>query len=821
MLRLIAEGVRLGLSTGPVCAVTCVPVLLPIILGEERRRFLTNVWVLVEFMVGRLIAYVLFGVALGWLGGVQRPDDPRAIAAMATAKIGLGLALLLFAARDRTQPREACSRFHRFLGHVRFPFVAGFLVGISICPPFVAAGARVLELGGAMLGALYFVAFFVGTSVYLVPLIIFGLGNLYHALRSIGKLLCALTGMFFLTAGAAVLLARPAQMPEDRFEDAVQQEDRTEPRRGDRPRRPEHDKTRPVQMPRNTFEDAALQQVLPKAKRFGPKCDDPPRRRGYDEAGRLVGFVFVTEEVAPGIRGHGGPVPLRVGMDVSGRIVGLKLLQNNESPEFLDLLREEKFVDQFPGKRHRDPLTIGKDINAVTGATMTCSAICRGVREAARKVAVAETQAERAGPRRQDQPRQPERDEARAASERRLLRLVLPQAVRFGPESDGPPRRRGYDEAGRLVGFVFVTEEVAPGIRGYRGPVPVRVGMDVSGRIVGLKLLQNNETPQNIDQIHNERFLDQFHGKLHSDPLAIGEDIDGVTSATVTCDAICRGVREAAGKVATAELAAAPPPEAPGSKWGGILMDPLNYAIILLFAWAIVASRTRWRRYRAETLVLSIAVLGFWGKRLFSVQHVVDIFTWQLPPPADQFAWYLLAVGAIGTSFFFGRLYCGWLCPFGALTEFIGAAARRLGLSLKPSPRVTRPLHPIKYVVLVASPVLYLVGGAAALSFEPFFDTFTLSFLKEGGLSLRWIWLIFLATASMVHIRFYCKYICPAGACLAFVTRRRLRRSQSLPKSPSCTACSKPCGNGAAPSPPRDSQAGVQGDGPNETPEDS
>ena len=45
------------------------------------------------------------------------------------------------------------------------------------------------------------------------------------------------------------------------------------------------------------------------------------------------------------------------------------------------------FASQFEGKGPKDPIEIGKDIDAVSGATISCDAMARGVREAIKLLA--------------------------------------------------------------------------------------------------------------------------------------------------------------------------------------------------------------------------------------------------------------------------------------------------------------------------------------------------------------------------------------------------------------------------------------------------
>src|SRR5208283_859026 len=78
--------------------------------------------------------------------------------------------------------------------------------------------------------------------------------------------------------------------------------------------------------------------------------------------------------------------------------------------------------------------------------------------------------------------------------------------------------------------------------------------------------------------------------------------------------------------------------------------------------------------------------------------------------------------------------------------------------------------------LLLILPLIYVIWrNADVLCVEPFSDTFTLGFLAAGNdAAQRIAWLIFLGVASLFVFRFFCRYLCPAGAAMAFFARHRL-----------------------------------------------
>jgi NosR/NirI family nitrous oxide reductase transcriptional regulator len=150
------------------------------------------------------------------------------------------------------------------------------------------------------------------------------------------------------------------------------------------------------------------------------------------------------------------------------------------------------------------------------------------------------------------------------------------------------------------------------------------------------------------------------------------------------------------------------------------------------------------------------------------------------------------------TLLLWGRgVYCGWLCPFGALQEIVNKIAQRLQVPQFELPDVVHErLWAVKYVILV---VLFGISlqsmGEAALyaEVEPFKTTFGFRFQRE------WPFVLYagaLVVVTVVNRKFFCKYLCPLGAALSIAGRFRLfdwwlRRRKECGKP--CQVCAVEC----------------------------
>jgi electron transport complex protein RnfG len=88
--------------------------------------------------------------------------------------------------------------------------------------------------------------------------------------------------------------------------------------------------------------------------------------------------VGLAVKVAP--RGYSGDVVMLVGVDLELRVKGMKILNQRETPGLGTNVEKPKFQKQFIGKGIKDAIEPKKDIDAITGATISSRAVCEGVK---------------------------------------------------------------------------------------------------------------------------------------------------------------------------------------------------------------------------------------------------------------------------------------------------------------------------------------------------------------------------------------------------------------------------------------------------------
>lgn len=201
----IWQGFALGLSNGVFCLASCAPALVPTLLSEEREERWVPWGHMAKFLTGRLLAYLLVGWAAGAVGMHWGQDLPGWIFGLTWVLLGgllIGQALL-----GRLGPHLALPFWRRVGGAlVASPFVFGILLGLAPCVPFGLALAAALERGRPGEGVLFFAAFFVSTSLFLLPLGFLGRLARHAAVRQVARWTAVLVGIGFFLLGLQRML---------------------------------------------------------------------------------------------------------------------------------------------------------------------------------------------------------------------------------------------------------------------------------------------------------------------------------------------------------------------------------------------------------------------------------------------------------------------------------------------------------------------------------------------------------------------------------------------------------------------------------------
>lgn len=579
-----------------------------------------------------------------------------------------------------------------------------------------------------------------------------------------------------------------------------------------------------------------FRRAFPDANAFGAMEGEPPAATAY-RAGEPVGWVFSSWLTVRSTGYSGARLDLLVGLDREGRITGAVILEQKE-PILVtgrDQRDLEAFLAGYVGRDVRAPIEVGRNagvrggIDAVSGATMTSLVLHDALLKSARAVARArglfgptgrldlETFAPASWPDLEAQGAlvrlRLSNREAAAAFARRGLRL-FPEAM-GRPDPQAPflevwaglatPARVlrnlvGERAEARLRGELGAEDQLlflaARGLASITGTAWRR-----SGRLERLAILQGERTIaveaamlRPVERLAIEAAPELRELLLLALPPASGFRAEEPWRLQLLIPSLAEP-----GAAVLFELPYAPPAillrplgEAVAEPawlavWRaraldlGILLAGLAIltAILTLQPW-IVRRRLLWDRLRLGFLLFTLVYVGFSAKAQLSIVNVLTFsqallagFSWDLflLEPLIFVLWAYVALALV----FLGRgVFCGWLCPFGALQELLARLARRWRIPQFAIPfALHERLRGIKFAVLLVIAGLSLGSLETAIraaQLEPFKTAIVLRFAHDPA----WVaWALALLVAGLFVERLFCRYLCPLGAALALPARLR------------------------------------------------
>jgi transcriptional regulator of nitric oxide reductase len=134
------------------------------------------------------------------------------------------------------------------------------------------------------------------------------------------------------------------------------------------------------------------------------------------------------------------------------------------------------------------------------------------------------------------------------------LKYVFPEAMSFSDKEGNPPHFKAYSTDGRtakpvVAGYVFWTTELEPLERGYDGPIKMLVGMDLTGRLTNVLVVDHHE-PYGYFSVDSPQFAEQFRNKSIRDAFRVGSDVDAISRATITMTSATRAIKNGARRMA-------------------------------------------------------------------------------------------------------------------------------------------------------------------------------------------------------------------------------------------------------------------------------
>ncbi len=417
-----------------------------------------------------------------------------------------------------------------------------------------------------------------------------------------------------------------------------------------------------------------------------------------------------------------------------------------------------------------------------------------------------------------------------------LVKRYFPDMTELG-ELSGEPLAAEVKQNGKLLGYVYYTTDAII-IPAYSGkPIRTLVGFDMQGKIRGVNIVHHEEPilVVGITDADLQQFINQYIGKSVFDKIKIGgrdregyKAIDTISGATITVmvlnATITRSIQAVlkSRNITPQSLAIAGPTDNPAAVdaeptdqpvWIYVWKERIFQIVvlcaglfllmmILVFQDWLVQRPVLYTRLRNGFLIWTVLFIGWYSLAQLSVVNVLTFvgaifhgFSWDnfLIDPMMFLLWGFVAM----TLLLWGRgVYCGWLCPFGALQELLFRLGQRFRIKSYEFPDgVHQRLWAIKYLILLALfgiSLQSLVYAERLAEVEPFKTAITLRFMREWGFVL---YALSLLVVGLFVRKFYCRYLCPLGAALTYPARFRifdwLRRRKECGRP--CQICAEEC----------------------------
>lgn len=237
------------------------------------------------------------------------------------------------------------------------------------------------------------------------------------------------------------------------------------------------------------------------------------------------------------------------------------------------------------------------------------------------------------------------------------------------------------------------------------------------------------------------------------------------------------------------------PWRARGPELGLVALALAGLVPVLARQRGLVADRRRFGLFRLAFLAFTLGFIGWYAQAQLSIVTLVGLvraatvthdLTFLLYDPPSLLLWAFV----IASLVVWGRgTFCGWLCPFGAMQEFLALLAKPLRIRpIAVPPRLDQALRQVKYALLAGILVAAAAGSPLADSLseaEPFKTAITLYFVRSWPFVAYALGLLVL---NLFVYKGFCRYLCPLGASLAVLGRLRL-----LDWIPRRSECGSPC----------------------------
>ena len=342
---------------------------------------------------------------------------------------------------------------------------------------------------------------------------------------------------------------------------------------------------------------------------------------------------------------------------------------------------------------------------------------------------------------------------------------------------------------GNIIGTVMNTSPYSDEIYGYNSVTPLNIYLDSCDKIVDVEMCENRESRGFVNKVINSGFLDSWDGLTIEE--AAKHHVDAVSGSTFSSTAMAQSLQT--------RMSLLSQQKARLYSWDWNLFIRQVCVLIVTILATICFFMPKPKKFknseswglgdlvtlRRISLLLSIAILGFWTNSLLSLSLFCNWLTNGVSL-AIQLPILIIAILSIILPLVTKKaFYCQYLCPFGAAQEFAGLIkskdkslkAKDKGLkakdkSLKSKDKslkfslikadVYKVFSVIRKVILLSLLIIFALGVGLDLSVVEPFPIFNYQSIGFGVAIFATVILIL----SIFIKKPWCNYLCPTGTLL-------------------------------------------------------
>ena len=353
------------------------------------------------------------------------------------------------------------------------------------------------------------------------------------------------------------------------------------------------------------------------------------------------------------------------------------------------------------------------------------------------------------------------------------LKQMVPEAVTFERRSTPCPHWEALDRAqGKPpLAYIILSTEVTKR-RGFGGPLELLLAITGDGTIKKLHLRAHQESPSYVFSLFTKSNLSKVCLSNGVGLKSAFTTLDGRSGATISARALLHTLQDSVSAFTGNGQKA--------DDTVGISTMVLSLFVLLAFVLAFISFEKRALKLRKVVFIVSLG-LALYGLFL-SMEGLFPLLLQGELHSLQNYPWALLLTLTFLFALFRGRLFCGHICPFGALQELLGKLSKSMG---QPGAKILR------FPRFIFLPLLLLlashVGSLSSFTPDPIFLLF-------GGIreTSALVLLLLIALSSLFVCRLWCRSFCPLGALLTNVAC--LAPSPIVLSGPNCASC-KVCSN--------------------------